>query len=278
MSKIGFKILKLMFLITAITTMIFSLSYAYTFKNGENALKERVSQSINKSNDAIDGDKLEKVIISNSTDSLEYKEVLNSMYVYASKSGVKNLYTLIKLDDKTAGFLVDASGFLDKYEITDEINQAFKGNIVVQDSIYTDEYGTFISAFAPIKNSSGKIIAVVGADCDAKFFADTKNLLYKSLIITIVLNIIISIILVLIFSNKLKANIKNLSLNLDKMSNGDLTEEIKLNSNDEIEEIGTLLNKFRINIGGILYNVKSFAEDIHVESGGLSQISNEMSA
>ncbi|MBK5241832.1 methyl-accepting chemotaxis protein [Clostridium sp.] len=62
---------------------------------------------------------------------------------------------------------------------------------------------------------------------------------------------------------------------LNKMSNGDLTENIKLNTKDEI---GYLLNDFREKISITLNNITSSVCDVNLESKGLSQISNEMSS
>lgn len=49
------------------------------------------------------------------------------------------------------------------------MKEAFNDKVVVTNESFTDEYGTFISAYAPIKNSEGKIIAISGVDVDSKY-------------------------------------------------------------------------------------------------------------
>jgi hypothetical protein len=55
------------------------------------------------------GNKLEKVISSKSKDSAEYRDILNSMSLAKSKSVARNFYTLLKVNDTKANFLIDLS-------------------------------------------------------------------------------------------------------------------------------------------------------------------------
>lgn len=275
------KIVKLVCLVLCIITIILSISCIYVFRKEEANLKVTVKNGIEKSIKSIDGDKLDKIIKSNSKDIPEYKEMLNSMLLFKAKNDVKNYYTFKKKDDNTVLFVVDASAeaadFLEEYDMQSEMIDAFNGKVSVSNKIYKDEWGTYLSAYAPIKNSLGEVIAIVGTDSDVSIFQDLKDTFLKILIASTSITILISILLVFMFSMRVKRNVGSIENSLDKMSDGDLTEIIKLNAKDEIEEIGNLLNAFREKISDTLNNISSSVGEVNVESKTLSQISNEMS-
>ncbi|MBC8062844.1 MAG: methyl-accepting chemotaxis protein [Clostridiaceae bacterium] len=281
MGRLGIKIIKLVCLVLCIITIIFSVGYVYVFKKEEAKLRITVKNCIQESIKSFNGDKLDKIIKSNSKDIPEYNEMLNSMLLFKAKNDVKNFYTLKKKDDKTTLFVVDASPeaaeFLEEYEMQDEMLTAFNGKVSMTAKIYTDKWGTYLSAFAPIKNSSGEIIAIVCADTDVSIFQDLKDMFFMILIGSIGSTILISAISVFIFSKGLKRNVNSIKNSADKMNNGDLTETVKLNSKDEIEEIGFLLNDFREKIKGTFNNITNSVDEVNLESKTLSQISKEMS-
>jgi methyl-accepting chemotaxis protein len=262
--------------------MILSVSYVYVFNKEEEKIRATLKSCIEESIKSIDGDKLDKIIKSNSKDIPEYNEMLNSMLLFKAKNDIKNFYTWKKQDDKTVLFIVDASpepaDFLEKYDMEDEMLAAFNGKVSTDDKIYTDKWGATLSAYAPIKNSLGEIIAIVGVDSDASIFQDLKNQLFKILVASIGITIFISAGVVSIFSMRLKRNVGSIKNSVNKMSNGDLTESIKLNTKDEIGEIGYLLNDFREKISDTLNNIMSSVSDVNLESKSLSQISSEMSS
>jgi methyl-accepting chemotaxis protein len=282
MGKLGMKIIKLVCLVLCIITMILSVSYVYVFNKEEEKIRATLKSCIEESIKSIDGDKLDKIIKSNSKDIPEYNEMLNSMLLYKAKNDIKNFYTWKKQDDKTVVFIVDASpepaDFLEKYDMEDEMLAAFNGKVSTGDKIYTDQWGATLSAYAPIKNSLGEIIAIVGVDSDASIFQTLKDQLFKILVASIGITIFISAGVVFIFSMRLKRNVGSIKNSVNKMSNGDLTESIKLNTKDEIEEIGYLLNDFREKISDTLNNIMSSVSDVNLESKSLSQISSEMSS
>lgn len=282
MSKLGKKILRMFMLVALVAVVIIFSTYVLVFQKVESDLKAKVKNCITESAKSIDGDKFEAVVKANSGDSKEFKDMLNSMLLFKAKQDIKNYYTYMKIDDKAASFVVDASpepaDFGEKYAMQEEMQGAFNGNITVTAKPYTDKWGTYVSAYAPIKNSSGKIVAIVGADADISIFQAMRSLFLVSFLIAMVLFAVLSLIIVLIFSRKLQNNIKVIQSSLDKMGNGDLTEGIVLKTKDEIEVIGNSINEFRLKISAILGSMKNNANDVLGKSEDLSNISLEMAS
>ena len=266
MSKLGVKILKMILLILGLIATIFISVNIILFEKFENEMKNTTSKCISELIDSIDGNKLEKVIIDESKDIIEYQYTLNSMSLAKSKSVARNFYTLLKVDNTKAKFLVDvsveASEFLDEYEISSEMEKAFSGEVVVSDEPYTDEYGTFISAYAPIKNSEGKIIAIAGVDVDASMFQSIRTTLFKTTIFTIVLLSIFVLIIVYIYSKRLIKNIMKIQNSLGRMSEGDLTDSINIKTKDEIGDIALSINKVQNSLKNLVSNVMTTSKDM----------------
>jgi methyl-accepting chemotaxis protein len=94
-------------------------------------------------------------------------------------------YVMARDDDGRIRFLFDTqnldaeaeSTFLVEYEdYPAEVAAAFAGpGIVVSASAYTDEFGTFRSAFLPVVGAGGEVEAVVGVDLDISFHASAAE-------------------------------------------------------------------------------------------------------
>lgn len=282
MSKLGAKILRLVCLVVGLIVTISFISYGVVFKSVELKLKDIAKASSTESINAIDKDKIEKIIKDNSKESKEYTEVLNSMIIFKAKKNIKNFYIWIKKDDKTAQFLLDASpdpaDYMEKYEMQNEIFSAFAGEVVVSDKPYSDKWGTYVSAYAPIKNSSGQVIAVIGADEDISTFENVRQLFFKISILEIIVAIIISLFSVWLFSKKLKNSIGIIENKLENMSEGNLQGNIELKTKDEIEEIAHFLNDFRLKVSNLLINIKDDVSIAHESSDSLYSISKDISS
>ena len=87
------------------------------------------------------------------------------------------IYTVVRGEDKKIHFILDSaipkpgkedetSGVMEEYTDASEIMlQAFdERRSMVEDQPYSDEWGTFLSAYAPIKDASGTFVGMVGAD------------------------------------------------------------------------------------------------------------------
>lgn len=281
MSKLGFNIIKIVCLVTLIIAIIFSISYIYIFDKVEVKLKDDAYACVVEATKVIDTDNLETIIKNKLKDGSEQSEILNSLLLFKANQSVENLYILEKQDDETALFVVDASPdqaeFLEEYPMEAEMLNTFNGNITICDNITSDDYGTVLSAYAPIKNSSGQVIAIVCADSDVEVFQNIKSQLRIALIISIVSALVVSMLIALLFSKRLKKNMNVIKTNLRNMSNGDLTGCINIKSKDEINEIGQELSEFKEKISDTLSNIRKDINDTNAEAENLSMISNEMS-
>jgi nitrate/nitrite-specific signal transduction histidine kinase len=113
---------------------------------------------------------------------------------------------------------------------------------IVEPALYSDEYGSFISAYAPIKTSDGSHVGVVGIDISADtIVGKQRQLLFQSLLNLLLaggLGILTGYVAGGIFNRPLR----KLSEATTRVAQGDLTARTQLKTGDEIEELGNALN------------------------------------
>jgi len=113
------------------------------------------------------GDKFEKIT---SAGDPEYSEIMDVLSKYEKSSSVDYIYTM-KMQGDELVFVVDADPseenralYGEKYPMTEDIEPAFRGEICCDKKISSDKWGSYISAYAPVMNSQGKVVGIVGVD------------------------------------------------------------------------------------------------------------------
>ncbi len=110
---------------------------------------------------------------------------IQNLKIRASDSDIRFVYTM-RYDDEGIYFVVDAvepgeegaSPYGTRYEEPGPVLGANFRNLsqpMVENSFYTDEYGTFISAYAPIKKSDGSLAGIIGVDITANNVIAREN-------------------------------------------------------------------------------------------------------
>ena len=122
--------------------------------------------------DVADGDVIEN-LVPGSEDTEEYRDVLMTLREVQEKYNILYLYT-VYAEGNNLYYGVDT----DRSELQAKIGKPFEksydmlkgvlqGEPFVQDYIDYSEYGDVISVYEPIRNSEGKVVAILGCDYDA---------------------------------------------------------------------------------------------------------------
>ena len=95
---------------------------------------------------------------------------------------------------------------------------AWSGTATVDDEPYTDEWGTYYTAWAPIMNDAGTVVGLVGVDFEAVEISEQINFSTVLIIVSTVILIFITITFFLINSYKEKVRVERLSKEIDNLS------------------------------------------------------------
>lgn len=209
----------------------------------------------------------------------DYTNLLDKLRSFKKTSKLTYLYTYVPVNKEKVKFILDTDESEDQAKIGDEypedgvkldleIKQALAGKIAVTKSPQTDQWGTFLSGFAPIKNSNGEVVAVVGADIAVKDLTEMKNRLLILIGVGMLLSILFSIVAALLFSRLISRPIGLMVDSLEDVvqNSGDLTQEIKIKTGDEIEQLAGKTNELLANIRSIIKMIRETTVNVNRNS------------
>ena len=130
----------------------------------------------------IDGDLHSQVRTLADKRSAAFSKIKNDLVEVRQRStSIANIYTMRRLNDGTVIFVVDGSekdqneigDVYPQKSVTKVLTDAFNATpetatIYTETEIYTDDWGTWLSAYAPIFTSSGKLDGIIGIDISAE--------------------------------------------------------------------------------------------------------------
>lgn len=280
--KIGNKILAIVLFIDIALTLMLAVTFNIVAESEFKKLRSEAQTEAVEAAKIIDSEKLKVVINNKSMDDIEYEDIRDKLINFKSDREITYVYTMTKGNDKgyilVDGAKENASDIGEEYELERGMISAFNGEAAATNEPVKDDYGIFISAYAPVKDASGNVISIVGVDKSVQVFVDIKSKLFTGGIILAIAGIGLSILITGVFSRKISYNVAQIKDGLEKMSEGDLTVTIKVNSDDEIESIAEYINNFSIKIKQAVGNTKNASEEVMKQSINLSSVSEEMAA
>ncbi|MBQ6886068.1 MAG: HAMP domain-containing protein [Lachnospiraceae bacterium] len=243
----------------------------------------------------IDGEQIAKIQVGDE-ETEDYKEILEQLQSFLVDEDVAYIYTMRQVEG-CVQFVVDAdteegASIGEEYETYDKIDIAFTGEVAIDDEVTTDEWGSFYSAFAPIFDDNGAIVAIVGVDCTVDSINEKIYDMVMTLVIVEVICILAAFIISMITGQLMARNVLKINRKMKELagSDGDLTQEIEIFSGDEIENVANSFNIFMKKLRKMLLSVKDSelklenatyrtSREIHKATDELNQISgtlNEM--
>ena len=260
------------------STAIGIISYITISEHENQMLKDKLLSVVNAAAHSIDGD-LHSQLKPGDEKSPVYLDMLENLRHYKKSFNLTYLYTYIPYNEKTIKFVLDTdetdeqAKIGDDYENDEYMKMAFDGLANVLDEPYTDPWGTFLSAFAPVYNSKNEIVAIVGADISVEAIAKMQESLLRIIAGGVLFSILLSILLGLYLAAVFNKPIIRLvdALNDLARNSGDLTRKIKINTGDELEILAGATNNLLANIRNMVGAIRNVC--LHVESDS-NEISN----
>ena len=234
----------------------------------------------------IDADQLSKLT---SEKDEAYQELFVTLTGIKEDCGIKFLYTLFS-DGNQVYYGVDTdntdshSGYGQPFEVSyQELQGVFGGVSYVQDFIDSTEHGDLISAYMPVTDDSGHVVAIVGCDYDASGVVKRLNdILRQTITITVICLLLVLVIISLIIGGIIKKlRIVNSKIYELVHNEGDLTQSIDVHTGDEMELIADNLNDLLGFIRKIMLNIsansKHLNESSRMVAENLSEAENSIS-
>ncbi len=245
------------------------------------ATRQRMLDIANSAAGLTDGDALSRV----NEDTLggeDYFKVFDTLSSFRDSVELEYIYAMEAVGGTSFVFTVDTdpdepADYGDPVEYTDALYNASLGTAGVDDEPYTDEWGTFYSAYSPVYDSAGKIAGIIGVDFDAAWYEEQITRQIRITSIVGVVTLAISILIIVFLSLRIKKSFVQVHLMLSELADGsgDLTRELGIKSGDEFEVLAGDVNDFIRQIRGIVGSIKDNTADSIAASDDLVNAAEE---
>ncbi|NOG30434.1 methyl-accepting chemotaxis protein [Lysinibacillus fusiformis] len=197
-----------------------------------------------------------------------YQELLSRGNDFQKEYELENVYIMSKVDNKEVIlFLGNDDKYLSPLAFTDEQKAALDTTKMVTSDIYIDDYGAHKSTFLQVPGTD----SVLGLDEDADFIVDLENLLIKVCVLLALIFIVVSGILAYFTAKRISKPLNELVDYTKVIAAGDLTQEIKNTSNDEIGQLASSFNSMQVQLKEVIGHVSSTADYVASGSKELTQ-------
>jgi methyl-accepting chemotaxis protein len=250
--------------------IVSGLTFFYTYSETKNALKERMQDELQAvasvAATQINGDAMAALRPGDENTSAfqDINAQLNAMRT--SNPDIMFIYLMRKNGDAVE-FVVDAD-----YGITDdaamighvyedpnaELLAGFTGPSVDND-FTTDEWGSVLSGYAPVKDSQGNIIALIGVDMDSAKVMQQQEFIGNTIYLIIGVGILLAGAMIGYFVMNIMRDINKLNMAAGKVSKGDLDVVVDVRRKDEV---GELADSFSRMVASLKFERMTHQEDM----------------
>ncbi|MFJ5622822.1 methyl-accepting chemotaxis protein [Peribacillus loiseleuriae] len=288
--SIRLKIILIFSSIVLLLCMVISyLSYTSSAHLVEESLSDIAGNIAKNAAGVIDINRYQKEITRDAGETTYYRELRSELNDIREATGMTFLYTMSR--EKTDHgydlfYMVDglpigdenASQLGDKEDVHayPGLANAFEtGNIQIEVS-KTEEYGSLVTTYIPLKTDSGEVFGIIGADLDAtQAYVALDS--YKNKIIKLTLIILlVSVIIVYLFTNYLVKPLKDLTDQVSKVGNGDLSIVLESKRPDEIGTLTTAFQQMMNDLKQIIHGINHNSIKVVNASNLLLESSNEV--
>lgn len=281
--SIQFKMLLSFSIIVIVACLIITgVNYYSTTKLVKNTISKQAGLIANQALELIDIEEYENITIQ-AGETEYYHQLRSKLNQLRETTGLVYLYTMSRekkgekyeyyymvdgmpLGDENASPIGDKEPDAESFS---KMKVAFETGKTQTEMTNTEEYGGLVTTYVPIKDTSGKVIGIVGADFDANdiYKALAKN--QKQMFMISIGVLLIALIIVYGFSHYIISPLKRLTGQVEKVRKGDLSIVI---NNDRKDEIGILTNAFQ----QMVQDLRSMIQGINQNSTFLIDSSHQL--
>ena len=249
-------------LFSAGVSSVFYLNFRQELRN---SLQHRLENITTLASLQQDGDVLLNVQSEGDENFIKIRE--QNLKIRGAEPELRFVYTMQK-DAQGIYFVVDAglpseegySPFGTRYE---EPGPALVENFdsmtgtILEPEFYTDEYGTFLSGYAPIFSSEGQRVGVIGVDITANTILAREQEYRNRLIIIFLIALALIVVAGFVSADYLAKPIVGLRDAAEKISQGDFTHRItKIPGTRELADLAIDFNAMTTNLSELIYDLE----------------------
>jgi len=201
----------------------------------------------------VDADLHREVEATRSQETEAYRRVRAALAAIQDRNELADpIYTLTDFDAvaRQTRFMVTSRGPGvpgEPYALTpallEPLGRAFRDGAATSTGVYENEHGVWLTAFAPVRDRDGRIIAVLDVDYRVDVYLERLRELRHLILGTSLLGAVVALGLGLVVARRITGPVSALTRGVARVAEGDLSEPIPVRSEDEVGQLTRAFNK-----------------------------------
>lgn len=142
-------------------------------------------------------------------------------------------------------------------ELVEPLSRAFSEGVATYTDIYRNQSGTWITAFAPIRDEQGQVFAVLDVDYGVEVYLNRLAEVRRRLYLNSLAGALLALVAGLLIARQITQPIKQLSASARRVVEGDLSTRVSVTARDEI---GMLANVFHLMVERVQVSNRSVVD------------------
>ncbi|HLF74860.1 MAG TPA: HD domain-containing phosphohydrolase [Anaerolineales bacterium] len=200
-------------------------------------------------------------------DSAAYRDVRAALAMIQDENQIQTpIYTLTGFDsaNRKAHFMVTSRGpglpgepYPLAPELVEPLGRAFREGVATYTDIYRNQSGTWITAFAPIRDAQGRVFAVLDVDYRVEVYLNRLAEVRRQLYLNSLAGALLALAAGLLIARQITQPITQLSALARSVVEGDLSTRVQVAARDEI---GMLANVFHLMVERVQVSNRSVVD------------------
>jgi methyl-accepting chemotaxis protein len=198
----------------------------------------------------VDGDLHEAVVKAGRTDTPEFRKIREQLLrIKASNELGDPVYTLSDVEGDMARFAVISHGqepVGKQYRLAPEIQpvlqRVLREGVPAYTGVYVNEHGTWMTAFAPIRNSAGSAVAALDVDFRADVYLAELATVRRRLYLHSMAAALLALGAGIVIARQITRPVGQLAALARRVVEGDLTARARVDARDEIGMLGNVFH------------------------------------
>ena len=192
-NRLSTKIIIMVECILLVSSILFCSVSIYRSRVGiRKAIQQRMLDIANCAAGSVNGEVM-KNFTEDQVGSIAYNNVYDTLTIFRDNVELEYVYCI--KEDTPGNFIfimdtdpVSPASYGDSVKYTEALAQAGRGTASVDEVPYTDQWGSFYSAYSPVFDSTGKVVGIVVADFSSDWFdgqlaAQTRSMVFGYVVI-----------------------------------------------------------------------------------------------
>ncbi|MCL4275717.1 MAG: GAF domain-containing protein [Anaerolineales bacterium] len=183
------------------------------------------------------------------------------IFVYTMRKDELGIYFVVDGNEPDAeGFSVYGERYLEPSPLLTENFDSMSAPIV-EPEIYTDEYGSFLSAYAPIRTSDGRQVGVIGVDITADtILQEQRQIIIQAFFIFLIV-FAIGTLLGNLAGSALARPVSKLAQSAQAFTTGKFDQRVDIHTGDEIGDLANTFNSMADEIQSLIGSLEKRVEE-----------------